>query len=131
MRCVGSCLLLLVTAAQAQVTTEPAQSNTPTQSKTVTTVQRVPGLTTLFNGLNSGVSFSTVHNSAIGWYSVLTPAVSYTFSPHYSADASTSVYIHRRVLQGNTLRTQQLVVQDGPAGDALIGLHATYLPGSL
>jgi hypothetical protein len=127
----GSCLLLLVTVAKAQVTTAPAQSNTPVQSKTVALVQRVPGLTTLFSGLNTGVSFSTVHNSAIGWYSVLTPAVSYTFSPHYSADASTSLYLHRRVVQGNTPATQQLVVQGGTAGDTLIGLHATYNPGSL
>jgi len=127
----GSCLLLLVTAVQAQVTTAPAQSNTPVQSKTVATVPRVPGLTTLFSGLNSGVSFSTVHNSAIGWYSVLTPGISYTFSPHYSADASTSIYLHRRVLQGTTPRTEMLVVQDGTAGDTLIGLHATYVPGSL
>src|SRR5580692_10547947 len=119
----GSCLLLLVTAAQAQVTTAPAQSNTPVQSKTVVTVPRVPGLTTLFSGLNSGVSFSTVHNSAIGWYSVLTPGISYTLSPHYSADASTSIYRPRRVLQGTTPRTEMLVVQDGTAGDTLIGLH--------
>lgn len=80
-RCVGSCLLLVVTAAQAQVSAAPAQSNTPAQSKTVAMVQRVPGLATVFSGLNSGVSFSSVHNSAIGWYSVLTPGISYTFSP--------------------------------------------------
>jgi hypothetical protein len=127
----GSCLLLLVTVAKAQVSAAPAQSNTPAQSKTVVTVPRVPGLTTLFSGVNAGVSLSSVHNSAIGWYSVLTPAVSYTFSTHYSADASTSIYLHRRVLQGSTPRTQQLVVEDGTAGDTLIGLHATYIPGSL
>ena len=127
----GSCLMLVVTAAQAQVSAAPAQSNTPAQSKTVSMVQRVPGLATVFSGLNSGVSFSSVHNSAIGWYSVLTPGISYTFSPHYSADASTSIYLHRRVLQGNTPRTEKLVVQDGTAGDTLMGFHATYMPGSL
>ncbi|KAA6458364.1 hypothetical protein DYQ86_20845 [Acidobacteria bacterium AB60] len=130
-RCFGSCLLLLATAADAQVTAAPAQS-TPVQSKTVALVPRVPGLTTLFNGLNAGVSLSTVHNSAIGWYSVLTPAVNYTFSSRYSADASTSLYLHRRVLQTTTSPpTQQLVVQNTTAGDTLLGLHATFLPGSL
>jgi hypothetical protein len=128
---VGFCLLFLVTAVEAQVTTAPGQS-TPQQSKSVVTVPRVPGLTTLLNGMNVGVAYSSVHNSAIGWYSVLTPAMNYTFSRHYSADASASVYLHRRVLQSTTpAATQQLVVQEGTAGDTLLGFHATYMPGAL
>ena len=130
-RCMGSCLLLFATALGALVTAAPGQS-TPQQSKGVVTVPRVPGLTTLFNGLNAGVSYSTVHNSAIGWYYVLTPAVNYTFSRHYSADASASVYLHRLVLQStSTLTNPQFAVEEGNAGDALLGLHATYMPGSL
>jgi hypothetical protein len=133
-RCLAFFLLLLIPAARAQVTAAPGQSTNPAQSKSLVTVPRVPGVTTLFSGLNAGVSYSSVHNSVIGWYSVVTPAVSYTFSRHYSADASASIYLHRRILQATITRqgqTQQLIVQDGNAGDTLLGFHATYMPLSL
>lgn len=130
----ASCLLLLLPAARAQVTAAPGQSTNPAQSKSMVILPRVPGVATLLSGLNTGVSYSSVHNSVIGWYSVVTPAVSYTFSPHYSADASASIYLHRRILQTSITRqglTQQLVVQEGNAGDTLLGFHATYMPLSL
>ncbi len=94
---------------------------------------RVPGVATLFDGVNAGLSFSAVHNSSVGWYTVLTPAVSYTFSRHYSGDASASVYLHRMIENQDpaTASAQPFVVDNASAGDTLFGFHATFLPESL
>lgn len=96
-------------------------------------VPRVPGVSTLFDGFNAGVTYSGVHDSASGWYSVATPAVSYTFSDRYSADASASLYLHRLVQNTNqaTAAKEPLVVEPFNAGDTLIGFHAFFEPGSL
>lgn len=84
----------------------------------------------LWNGLNAGVTFSGVHDSSIGWYNVVTPALSYTFSEHYSADASLSIYPYR--LEQKQVSTQPLVYQavasHGEVGDTLIGVHASFNP---
>jgi hypothetical protein len=106
------------------------QANTPAPPDPahLEQVPRVPGVSTLLRGLNAGVTFSAVHDSSIGWYTVATPAVSFTFSPHYSADASISVYPSRLVQNRDlgTLRTQQLVLAFGDLGDTVIGLHARF-----
>jgi hypothetical protein len=123
----GSCACL-----QAQVTA--AAGIAPTHStQNLAKVPRVPGVSTLFDGFNAGVTYSGVHDSASGWYSVVTPAVSYTFSDRYSADASASIYFHRLVQNTNpaTAATQPLVVEPINAGDTLIGFHAFFEPGSL
>ncbi len=97
------------------------------------TVPRVPGLSTLFDGLNAGVTYSAVHSSSVGWYTVSTPAVSYTFSRHFSSDASTSIYFHRLVQNTNTATVaKQPLVDDGVnPGDTVIGLHGFFEPGPL
>jgi hypothetical protein len=99
----------------------------------VTKVPRVPNVSMLFEGFNAGVTYSGVHDSASGWYTVATPAVSYTFSDRYSADVSASMYFHRLVQNTHsaTAATQPLVVEPVNAGDTLIGLHAFFEPGSL
>ena len=91
-------------------------------------VPRVPGVSLLWRGLNAGVTFSEVHDSSIGWYMVATPAASYTFSPHYSADASVSIYPYRRVEQQvqSAPPSLHLVGETGNAGDTLIGFHAGF-----
>jgi len=96
-------------------------------------VPRVPGLGTLLDGLNAGVTYSGVHSSSVGWYSVTTPAVSYTFSRRFSADASTSIYFHRLVQNTNTATATAQPLVDGGVnpGDTLIGFHAFFEPGSL
>jgi hypothetical protein len=103
-------------------------------------VPQVPGLTLLLHGLNAGLSFAQVHNSSAGWYNVVTPAISYTFSPHYSADASVSIYPYRKVQQDPTPTNPalpdpppinpaaQLAVDLGDVSDTLIGFHATFDP---
>lgn len=93
-------------------------------------VPRVPGVGSALRGLNTGITYAGVHNSSIGWYEVLVPAVSYAFSPHYSMDASATVYLHRFVdnLNPGTNSTERLVLDADDAGDTLIGLHGSFHP---
>ena len=122
-------MLAVCISAHAQAT-ESADQPQAQSSSDLENVPRVPGVSTLFRGFNAGVTYAGVHNSSIGWYTVITPAVSYTFSPRYSADASTSIYFHRMVENPNpaTQPTAPLVVDDADAGDTLIGFHATFNP---
>lgn len=124
---------LIGASVPAQVTTAPGQSSAQGEPVALETVPRVPGVAALLRGLNAGVSYSAVHNSSVGWYTVLTPAISYSFSPHYSADASASIYFHRLIDNPNpaTAMAERLVVDNESAGDTLVGFHATYLPTAL
>lgn len=124
-------LLLCVLAATAlhvlaQQSAQAAQSN-PSE---MDNVPRVPGMSSLLRGINAGLTYTGVHNSAIGWYEVMVPAVSYSFSPHYSADASATIYLHRFVenQDPSTAQTERLVLDIGDSGDTLIGLHGTFHP---
>ncbi len=123
-RCVWLVAVFLVCmrAAAAQ-----AASSQP-GSENLDQVPRVPGLSTLFRGLNAGVTYSGVHGSSIGWYEVAAPAVSYTISSHYSVDASTLIYLHRLVQNVNTgpQPTQRQALAIGDTGDTFIGLHGSY-----
>ncbi len=122
-------VLLLGTCLSAYPqTVESADQTASRDTKSQDNVPRVPGVTNLFRGLNAGVSYFGVHSTSIGWYTVATPAVSYTFSRHYSADASTSVYFHRMVqnLDPGAPPDQRLVVDAADSGDTLIGFHAAY-----
>ncbi len=89
-------------------------------------VPRVPGVSTALRGFNAGVAFSAVHDSAIGWYSAVTPAISYWFSPHFAVDASTSIYPYRLVQTAGSgfPPAAILVATKGDAGDTFIGTHA-------
>ena len=114
-------------------TVESARSNATDPARSSDSVPRVPGLSDIFSGFNAGISYFGVHNSAIGWYSVATPAVSYTFSRHYSADASASIYFHRLVenLNPGAPADQKLVLDAVDASDTFLSFHATYLPRRL
>jgi hypothetical protein len=116
----------LGTVAAAASTTVPASSK-PAE---MDSVPRVPGLGSALRGVNGGVTYAGVHNSSIGWYEVIVPAVSYSFNEHYSADASATVYLHRFVQNQNPAApsSQQLVLDVGDSGDTLIGLHGTFHP---
>lgn len=128
----SSFLLACCASAHAQVTAAAGVAPVHVPEK-VQSVPRVPGLGTVFGGLNAGVTYSGVHSSAVGWYSVMTPAVNYTFSRRFSADASSSIYFHHPILNPNTstAATQPLVDGGINAGDTLIGFHAFFEPGSL
>jgi len=125
-------LLASCVSAHAQVTAAAgiAPGHTPDKLRVV---PRVPGLSTLFDGLNAGITYSGVYTSTEGWYSVTTPAVNYTFSRRFSADASASIYFNRPELNTDPATAQQHPLVDGGtnAGDTLIGFHAFFEPGSL
>ena len=91
-------------------------------------VPKVPGVSLLLPGVNVGVTFTAVHDSEIGWYNLATPAVSYTFSPRYSADASMSVYPYRLAENQTTTPGPHpaLVTTYGDLSDILLGFHATF-----
>lgn len=95
-------------------------------------VPRVPGLSDRLRGFNVGISYLGAHNSAIGWYSVATPAISYTFSPHYSADASASIFFRRQVqnLDPQASLERRLVVDAVDASDTFLSFHAAFAPKS-
>jgi len=116
-------------AAVASVQTiTSASGDAKMKQANMETVPRVPGMGSLLKGLNAGVTYSGVHNSQIGWYEAMFPALSYTFSPHYSADVSGTIYLHRLVqnLNPGASATQKLVLDVGDAGDTVIGLHGSY-----
>jgi len=77
---------------------------------------------------NAGLSFSAVHDSSIGWYDVLTPAISYTFSPHFTADVSASLYPYRLTQNQatNVTASDELLPTHFDAGDTLLGLHGYF-----
>ena len=99
-------------------------------TETLDQVPRVPGLTTLFRGTNAGISFSGIHTSSIGWYELATPGVSYTFTDHYSLDASGLVYLHRLVERSSVgpQPTNRLVLDAVDVGDTSISFHGNYHP---
>ena len=79
-------------------------------------------------GLDGGVSAAGVHDSSSGWYSILTPFVSYAFSPHYSSDVSMSIYPYRYIqAQGeDPSQAPGLVFVGGDVGDMLVEAHALF-----
>ena len=132
---------LLVQAHAQQALPDGRDTNTTNSSQppSVTEpVPQVPGLASLLHSFNAGLSFAQVHNSSAGWYNVVTPAICYTFSPHYSADASVSIYPYRKVQQDTappnpptsppTNPPSQLAIDHGDVSDTLIGFHATFNP---
>ena len=120
-------LIVLTIRADAQVGSDPVSEP---ESTRLEQVPRVPGMGTLLRGLNAGVTFSAVHDSSIGWSELITPAIGYTFSPHFSADASMTIYPYRLAQNQNPAAapTQKLVTTHGDLGDTLIAFHAYFNP---
>jgi hypothetical protein len=125
----GFLLLCALTATVSQVSAQQNSGDRPMPAD-LQNVPRVPGMSSLLHGVNGGITFAGVHNSAAGWYEVLEPALSYSFSAHYSADASAPIYLHRLVqppASGPT-STPKLVLDGSDAGDTLIGFHGAFNP---
>ena len=91
-------------------------------------VPRIPGVSTRLYGLDAELSASSVHDSFIGWHSVVTPTVSYTFSPRYSLDASVSIYPYRLASTSDVRvpGSSRLVTTRGDIGDTLLGVHGKF-----
>lgn len=112
---------------KAQVVQQGDASPTPDTAR-LDQVARVPGVSTVLHGLNGGITFSGVHDSSIGWFTVATPALSYAISRHYAGDISVSIYPSREVQNNDpgAPSTQQFVLATGELSDTFVGLHATF-----
>ena len=115
--------------AHAQATQNPDPAIAP-RPPYLDQTAGVPGVSTILRGANAGLTFSGVHDSTIGWYTVATPAASYTFASHYSADASLSIYPYRLAPNESFMAPSNdlLVPTHGDLGDTWIGLHARSNP---
>lgn len=130
--------LLLGAGLSAAAQVSPQQTpSVPAQPEVLNNVPRVPGLSTLFGGVNAGVTYSGIHSSAIGWYQAIVPAASITFSPHYSGDVTGLIYADRLVEfpapappPGSPPGTATVGFTTAP-GDTVMAFHATFAPGSL
>lgn len=78
--------------AQSAAKQPPADPDAPSL---LSEVPAVPGLAARLRGLNAGITFTGVHDSSTGWYTLFTPAVSFSFARRFSVDASMPVYLYR------------------------------------
>jgi hypothetical protein len=113
---------------------EPVSTPSSSQTVTATPVRNQPA-SALLTGLNAGVTLSGVHDSSVGWYNVVTPGISYSLAPHYSVDASMSIFPYkysRQELVANpgaaTSFSDQLIFDGGDVGDLLIEGHGIFNP---
>jgi hypothetical protein len=83
-----------------------------------------------FDRMNAGISAAGVHDSATGWYTIATPFLSFNLSPHYSADASVSIYPSRYVRSETARKDAALAFHAGEVGDTLLEAHALFAPGA-
>jgi hypothetical protein len=102
-----------------------AQQTTPEVSA------RLPAPQPLFDGFDAAVTVAGAHDSYLGWYNVVTPAISYTFSQRYYADLSMSIYPYRLAVNSDpeTAATHRFVSANGDMGDMLLEVHGNFLRG--
>jgi len=128
--------LLIVASASAQNTQgTPQDPDLPSLLADYPGVPSVPGLSSRLRHFNAGVTLTSVHDSASGWYTLATPAVAYTFSPHYSIDLSFPIYLYR-LAENETATdsggvttpesTRRLFIHKFDPGDMFLAAHATY-----
>ena len=99
-------LVVLSFAANAAAQTSAPLTDDPEQPSLLSTVPAVPGISSYLRGFNGGVSLTSVHDSSSGWYTLVTPALSYSVSPHYSVDISMPLYLYRLAESEVTIEAQ-------------------------
>ncbi|MCU1322438.1 MAG: hypothetical protein JWM43_2087 [Acidobacteriaceae bacterium] len=84
----------------------------------------------LFRGFNAGITIAGIHDSVVGWSTLATPSVGYTFNDTFSMDASIPIYMYRlaQSLSARPRPTQLLVNQRAELSDVVLGLHAQFAP---
>jgi hypothetical protein len=122
----GSCLM--AGAEEATTVAAAVQSSIRQEAEGRGTVSQIPQMGSFLSGFNAGVAYYQVHDSAIGWYNVVAPAVSFSFSDRYSADASVTIYPRRAipVLNPPPIFGESYRVTRGDLGDAQVGFHARF-----
>jgi hypothetical protein len=88
-----------------------------------------PGLPFL-HGFNAGITIAGIHDSVVGYSTLATPSVGYSFNDIFSVDATIPIYMYRLAesLSPRPRATQLLVNQRGELGDVVIGFHAQFIP---
>jgi len=90
----------------------------------------VPGLSAPFYGWNAGLTISGVHDSVVGWATLATPSIGYSFNDIFSIDATIPIYLYRLAESRSThpKPDARLVSQVCEPGDFVLGLHAQFIP---
>lgn len=133
-KCLLAAVLVLVSGCphlHAQAT--PGSTSRKVQAAPpLPTASRLAAVSSAFRGFSLGLNSSGVHNSYIGWYSVLSPALGYTFSGRYSADVSSAVYFDHQEWHTLSLSSSGsgLVTEGENVGDTLFAFHTSFQPGS-
>jgi hypothetical protein len=88
-----------------------------------------PGLPFL-HGFNAGITIAGIHDSVVGYSTLATPSVGYSFNDIFSVDATIPIYMYRLAesLSPRPRATQLLVNQRGEIGDVVVGFHAQFIP---
>ena len=113
----------------------------PTQDQgSLEQVPRVPGLSVSMSRFNAGLTVSAVHDATGDWYTMFTPAASFSFNSWLTADLSLSAYLKRPQETETTTQvtehspngapytvttTSTEIIQNNDLGDMMLGLHAT------
>lgn len=95
------------------------------------TAQSGPAVRSVAEKLDAQVTFAGVHDSYLGWYTVATPALLYTFSPRYTADVSVAIYPNRNAPDSTATAANYLSATHGDVGDVFLAAHANYTWRSL
>jgi hypothetical protein len=95
-------------------------------------VPQVPGLSSELRGFNAGITFAGLHDSAVGWSTIATPALGYAINDIFSVDVSIPIYLYRLAesLSKRPLPDQRLVALRGEPGDTILSGHAQFTPGA-
>ena len=143
------CVLYLVTLSlaltlQAAAQTSPSQTSPNQAASKESNLHKESGAgpiltpayspegsgTSAFKGLNAGITIAGIHDSVLGWSTLATPSIGYSFNDIFSVDATLPIYMYR-LAESLSIRprpTQLLVNQRGELGDVVLGFHAQFLP---
>ena len=88
-----------------------------------------PGLPFL-HGFNAGITIAGIHDSVVGYSTLATPSIGYSFNDVFSVDATIPIYMYRLAesLSPRPRPSQLLVNQRGELGDVVMGFHAQFVP---
>lgn len=129
--CIFFAVILPALKAQQPPSTRAAeQPQSITSTSRQSEVPETPGISSSIHGLNAGITFAGVHDSVVGWSTLATPSMGYSFNDIFSIDATLPIYMYR-LAESHSARPRpnaQLVNQRGELGDLILGFHAQFVP---
>lgn len=108
----------------------PPASTSRSQKPDALAILEIPDIPPTLHGWNAGLTISGVHDSVVGWATIATPSIGYSFNDVFSIDATLPIYMYRLAESRSThpKPTARLVDQRGEPGDIVFGLHAQFVP---